>query len=242
MLDSPADGAWNMAVDEVLLATAAETGQLTLRLYEWSQPTLSLGYFQAYEDRQQHAASRKCAVVRRMTGGGAILHDREVTYSLGWSAQGQPGRRPDFAWLYDAVHDALRAELAGHDVILQPANGQVAGRDPRAFLCFQRLSPQDLVLDQAKIVGSAQRRRKSAVLQHGSLLLQTSSCAPELPGLRQLQSKVVDIRLLQQSWPARLAARLGLEMVPASLTDDELRQAGELMRIKYARPAWSRRR
>ncbi len=78
----PSPGAWNMAVDEALLMDAVENGVATLRFYQWSEPTLSLGYFQRYSDREQHAASRKCAVVRRQSGGGAILHDRELTYSL----------------------------------------------------------------------------------------------------------------------------------------------------------------
>jgi len=230
-----------MAVDEVLLATAAETGQVSLRLYEWSQPTLSLGYFQAYEDRQQHAASGDCAVVRRMTGGGAILHDRELTYSFCWSEE-TAGRRADFKWLYDAVHDTWRAELAARSIVVEPANDRASGSDQDAFLCFQRLGQHDVVVDRTKIVGSAQRRRKSAVLQHGSILLATSPRAPEVPGLRQLQANAVECRNLRQSWPRRLAAQLGLELAPASLSDCEVRQAGELVRVKYGSTGWSRRR
>ncbi len=61
---------------------AVASGLASLRFYQWNQPTLSLGYFQSYEDRGRHAASQECTVVRRQTGGGAILHDRELTYSL----------------------------------------------------------------------------------------------------------------------------------------------------------------
>src|SRR5688500_20216584 len=82
LLDVPAPGAWNMAVDEALLESAALENRCTLRFYRWSEPTLSLGYFQRYEDRRQHAASLSCACVRRASGGGAILHDHELTYSL----------------------------------------------------------------------------------------------------------------------------------------------------------------
>src|SRR5437868_3979467 len=82
IIDSPGDGAWNMAVDEALLETAANTNQATLRLYQWRQPTLSLGYFQLAADRAQHAASAACLLIRRPSGGGAILHDRELTYSI----------------------------------------------------------------------------------------------------------------------------------------------------------------
>ena len=82
IIDPPAAGSWNMAVDEALLRSAGESRQLTLRVYQWEQPTLSLGYFQAHERPAEHAASQPCPVVRRATGGGAIVHDREITYSL----------------------------------------------------------------------------------------------------------------------------------------------------------------
>ena len=82
LLDPPGDGAWNMAVDETLLEAAAAEGLCSLRFYQWAEPTLSLGYFQAYADRNQHEASRQSAVVRRASGGGAIMHDFDVTYSL----------------------------------------------------------------------------------------------------------------------------------------------------------------
>ncbi|NIL97050.1 MAG: lipoate--protein ligase family protein, partial [Planctomycetales bacterium] len=68
-----------MAVDEVLLEWSAEEGCCCWRFYGWREPTLSLGYFQQYGQRWQHAASRDCPAVRRLTGGGAILHDRELT-------------------------------------------------------------------------------------------------------------------------------------------------------------------
>ncbi len=82
LIDPPAPGAWNMAVDEVLLDWSAQSGGYAWRFYRWDEPTLSLGYFQPYEDRQRHPPSRACPAVRRATGGGAILHDAELTYSL----------------------------------------------------------------------------------------------------------------------------------------------------------------
>ena len=82
LIDAQEGGAWNMAVDHALLETAAETGAITLRFYEWTPATLSLGYFQPVADRLQHAASAACPIVRRSTGGGAIVHDQELTYSL----------------------------------------------------------------------------------------------------------------------------------------------------------------
>ncbi|NIP86656.1 MAG: lipoate--protein ligase family protein [Planctomycetales bacterium] len=241
LLDPPANGAWNMAVDEVLLATAAESGQPTLRLYAWAEPTLSLGYFQAYQDRAQHAASRDCSLVRRMTGGGAIVHDRELTYSLCWPAAATL-RRIDFGWLYDLVHETLQESLATQGIPLQPVGCPAPPSLPPAFLCFQRRGPHDLVLGAAKIVGSAQRRRQSAVLQHGSILLETSPAAPEVSGLDPRPGHHHLAATLRQSWPTLLAQRLDVDLLPARLTDRETRQASELVRIKYASPAWSHRR
>ncbi|HEY1784986.1 MAG TPA: lipoate--protein ligase family protein, partial [Pirellulales bacterium] len=82
LVDAPASGAWNMAVDEALVDDAAERGTCWLRFYGWSEPTLSLGYFQGHAERLVHRPSRHCPLVRRASGGGAILHDAEITYCL----------------------------------------------------------------------------------------------------------------------------------------------------------------
>src|SRR5262245_23045859 len=105
IIDLPQNGPWNMAVDDALLTDAVENGHATLRFYEWREPTLALGYFQHFADREQHAASRNAAVVRRQSGGGAILHDRELTYSL-VLPPGHPLTH-NAPRLYDAVHKAF---------------------------------------------------------------------------------------------------------------------------------------
>ena len=110
IVDAPLPGATNMALDEVLLENVGANGRATLRFYRWSEPTLSLGYFQRYDERYGHAASAGCALVRRSTGGGAILHDRELTYCLAVPTADE--RLADNRRLYDAVHEALVAELA----------------------------------------------------------------------------------------------------------------------------------
>ena len=78
IIDPPALGRMNMAIDEALLESASR-GETILRFYSWSPATLSLGYFQAYDDRREHSASADLDVVRRSTGGGAIVHDQEIT-------------------------------------------------------------------------------------------------------------------------------------------------------------------
>ena len=183
ILDPPAGGAWNMAVDEALLADAAEHGQATLRFYQWSEPTLSLGYFQRHAERASHPASQACPWVRRASGGGAIVHDRELTYSLAMPISRQQFSAAD---LYALMHMSLVAALAQLGVIAwrHREGGQTVtpGRSPGApgpdgtlsfnasrgpsqlpqpFLCFRRHTEGDVLCGGVKIAGSAQRRRRA---------------------------------------------------------------------------------
>jgi lipoyl(octanoyl) transferase len=265
IIDEPASGSWNMAVDEALLAAAIDDGVATLRLYQWNEPTLSLGYFQQYDDRRQHAASLGCAVVRRPSGGGAILHDRELTYSLTLPL-GHPGSQ-NASRLYSAVHRALMAPLALHlsaarstwtlriglaDAALPRGPHRHADAEP--FLCFQRRSPGDVLLvagtaaepsppgQDWKIIGSAQRRRGGAILQHGSVLLERSPAAPELPGWRELTGVPVLFARLAEEFPHRLAAELAVGIEPTSLAAAVCDAVRRIEREKFAARAWTNRR
>lgn len=229
--DVPASGSWNMAVDEALLASAWRDGTATLRFYGWQPATLSLGYFQVVADRHQHPPSRACPLVRRWTGGGAIVHDRELTYSLALPA-GRPW--PTAKVLYDLVHQTLIDTLAewGLRAVkyrdLVPAchtalESPLRGRQP--FLCFQRRACSDVLLAGHKIAGSAQRRRRGAVLQHGSVLLARSPLAPELPGIAELSGQTLTADELAQRWVRHLAAALGVTVEPRELTQQEREEA-----------------
>src|SRR5258706_4595141 len=157
IIDSPAEGEWNMAVDEVLLESAA-AGMPTLRFYQWQVPTLSLGYFQNVADRAQHSASLACPLVRRTTGGGAIVHDRELPY--GFAAPQTDRRDASPAELYNAFHETLAEVLAslGVQVHLLRSEPRLEIGQDEPFLCFQRQAEGDVILEWAKICGSAQRR------------------------------------------------------------------------------------
>ena len=230
-----------MAVDEVLLESAAEAGQATLRFYQWSEPTLSLGYFQHFRERRKHIPSRDCALVRRQTGGGAILHDREWTYSLAL-----PVAHPlaaDATRLYEAVHEALRVTLAQWKIevrVLDEPSGLAAHEQP--FLCFLRRAQGDVLCGDAKVCGSAQRRRRGAILQHGSLLLARSAHAPELSGLREITGKKLEHEPVVKIWTAEIASRLELQLAEGKLTELELDAAKTLTLEKYSGFGWTERR
>jgi lipoate-protein ligase A len=241
ILDGPSGGAWQMAVDEVLLESAAEAGQATLRFYQWSEPTLSLGYFQSFHERRKHIPSRDCALVRRQTGGGAILHDREWTYSLTL-----PLAHPlatDATRLYEAVHAALKATLAHWqiDVNVLEASSRLAPHE-QPFLCFERRAQGDVLCGTVKICGSAQRRRRGAILQHGSLLLARSPHAPELPGLREITGQKLEHEPVIERWTAEIAPRLGLQLAAGQLSGLELDAVRTLALEKYSGFTWTERR
>ena len=186
IIDPPGAGSWNMAVDECLLAAAADEGLAALRFYQWKEPTLSLGYFQSYDDRRHHPASAPCPVVRRQSGGGAILHDCELTYSLTMPSGHQLAR--DAQQLYSAVHQTLASALKTFGVPTRIRDVPEEAEQPEEpFLCFLRRGHGDLLWmstdssrsTAVKIAGSAQRRRRGALLQHGSVLLGRSPAAPE---------------------------------------------------------------
>jgi len=264
ILDEPSDGAWNMAVDEALLESAADGGAATLRLYRWSTPTLSLGYFQSYADRAAHAASRDLVCVRRSSGGGALVHDAEVTYALVLPATAVRGR--DARDLYCAAHHAVIDTIAQRSgdatrlSLCQPARS--ASPPPEEpFLCFQRRADGDLLVSapfpedvnatavggRYKVCGSAQRKRHGALLQHGGVLLAQSPAAPELPGLAELGllelgvAAVTELEFAQALAP-NLSERLDLRFTEGELSDHERRRADQIRTEKHANPAWTKRR
>jgi lipoate-protein ligase A len=239
IIDPPGEGAWNMAVDEALLESAQNDDVATLRFYSWRVPTLSLGYFQSHADRRLHPMSADCPVVRRASGGGAILHDRELTYSialphghlLSLRAQG----------LYEAVHESLIEALAELGISATRFDGQRRSID-QPFLCFQRREHGDVVSGDDKIAGSAQRRQRGAVLQHGSILLACSRFAPELPGIAELFSEEVNIEDLCRDWLARLAKMLKVSFTQSTLPATVAAAAGEIARQKFGNPVWTQKR
>jgi lipoate-protein ligase A len=162
--------AFNMGLDEALLESSESPP--TLRFYSWHPDTLSLGYFQRFADVP--GAERAGAVVRRITGGGAIHHVRELTFSIAAPLAHPLYARP-IADSYMLVHEAIRAALAevGVPAQIRGEHDLVSDREGTG-MCFHKSSPIDLVWGDRKGVGSAQRRKGLRVLHHGSIKLGTS--------------------------------------------------------------------
>lgn len=268
--DPPLDGPSNMARDEALLVCVGRRiSSPALRLYEWSTPTISLGYFQHYSDYESlPPPAGALPVVRRLTGGGAILHDLELTYSLAIPAdhplaKGKPNR------LYELAHDAIITCLKQLGVEASRcgvSDDSGAARGP--FFCFDRRHCLDVVMGNVdasrsicntvgerdaacddrtnlsqslaspKLAGSAQRRTREAILQHGSIVL-GQRFAQHPGGTIELDFPTACLTV-RRAFPLEFSRVSGCQIRVDSFTKKELTEASRLVE-KYAGDVWKRR-
>ncbi|HSD49968.1 MAG TPA: lipoate--protein ligase family protein, partial [Candidatus Methylomirabilis sp.] len=184
LLDGPADGAWNMAVDEAIARAVGDgLATATLRFYTWATPTVSLGYLQTTSGGVDLAACREqgIAVVRRVTGGRAVLHAAELTYSVAVPLEGA-WRGLSIGETFAVFCHGLIAGLAHLGVAAELGEGEprsagantVGSREagPRQTdACFLLRRMPAILVGGRKLIGSAQRRWERCLLQHGSILL-----------------------------------------------------------------------
>jgi lipoate-protein ligase A len=236
-----------MALDQALLDDMTEPRRSAyIRTYGWSVPTLSLGYFQRLEEARAEDRWGAVPLVRRATGGGAIWHEHELTYAVALSAAhplaGQNTR------LYRAVHAAIAEVLRERGLDLtRRADRMADGNDAvsrvrRPFLCFSDRDPEDLVCGEFKVVGSAQRRRAGAILQHGSILLQGGARTPEHRGVCDFLPLPSDAEAWSEAVSARIAQALGLAAEPRDLPPELRRRGQEIEHAVYRRESWTSKR
>jgi lipoate-protein ligase A len=230
-----------MGLDEALMEDVArDPSRAVVRVYTWSEPTLSLGYFQDRAEADREERFRGAPLVRRATGGGAIWHHHDVTYALVLPSGHPMASR--VADLYRGVHASI-AVMLGEAGAEARRRGDDPDRPSRPFLCFLDRDPEDLVVGTSKVVGSAQRRRAGAVLQHGSLLLAKSNVTPELPGL----AETAGVELDRDRWAAMVAEAvtraLGLPAERVATMEDRLvGRAHTLANERYGSAEWTDRR
>tara|TARA_R110000868_G_scaffold411788_2_gene710925 strand:- start:140812 stop:141513 length:702 start_codon:yes stop_codon:yes gene_type:complete len=233
-----------MAIDETLLESAANQQRCTLRWYQWNQPTISLGYFQKNEAEDSAEIWKDLPRVRRLSGGGAILHHHELTYSFALPGSHPLAKTPPE--LYVAIHQPIIDVLAAHGLQVQ-FRGVSFRSKSEPFLCFGRGDERDLVYQGQKILGSAQRRRRGAIVQHGSLLLLTSEHASEFPGLLNLTDQAdryqrAFLKTLTEDFCQAISQALTIPLESQILTDEELSHSESLEKDKYSVDAWTSRK
>ena len=305
--DAPLDGPANMARDEALMVRVGSSDSPpTLRFYQWNPPTISLGYFQRYADYEAlDRPQDRLPVVRRLTGGGAILHDLELTYSLSLPID-HPLVVAGPNQLYEIMHDAIigcarelgispfrdhptdrasqkggrllvarqgqaqlgrgnpraqpdRLERVTQDQMQAPTDGSsrpfaqhrmhaatdesssssgARGRRAEPFFCFTRRHRYDVLVDQDKLAGSAQRRTQHALLQHGSIMLGNRYAVQPTAVVSLPFDKSID--LLRSALPQQFAQMTGQSLVEGEWSSAELTAADGLT-AKYAGDPWTRR-
>ncbi|MGD2071150.1 MAG: hypothetical protein PVI57_20955 [Gemmatimonadota bacterium] len=255
--DDPLPGPLNMARDHALASTLPP-GSAVLRLYRWAVPTLSLGRNEPARGRYEPGRAREAGIdlVRRPTGGRAVLHWRELTYAAVLPLRALGGVRE----AYVTLNRALRWGLAALGVPAAIA-GEVDGRRapaPDAGPCFREPAPGEVVAGGRKLVGSAQARIGRALLQHGSILLaddqrlidavrgkgrddDPASEAESPPAtLGDLLGRPVPWETLADAVEAGFREQLGGRWRSAPATPDPDEEAR--LEAKYRSPTWTWRR
>lgn len=265
-----ADAATNMAIDEaIMLAHAAGQVPPTLRFYTWQPSAVSLGYFQraASEIDLDACRERGIDVVRRLTGGRAVLHDVELTYSL-VVRENHPGIPPTITASYLYFSSGLLAGLTRMGVtaglnIPRSAYGQRERIGHASAACFDAPAHYEITVAGRKLVGSAQVRKDGVILQHGSLLLrfcpQTLAAVLRAPtaeararlaemltkravGLVEILGHNVDWMEIGQIMTQGFDEVLDGGLAPGHLTDREQTSAQELAAGKYSQDSWNLRK
>ena len=266
--DSPRSGAANMAIDEAI-AEAAAAGAVpsTLRFYRWNPPTVTLGRHQKLADVDEtQIAARGYDLVRRATGGRAILHIDELTYSVSGPIE-EPRMAGGVMDAYLRFSNALLSGLSTLGLKAEKAGGRTrAGRELSAA-CFETPSAYEITAGGRKLMGSAQSRRKGYVLQHGSLPLWGDvtrlvdvlalSCTAKNRLRQQLRRQAATLaealdlpsdseRLafphVAAAMAGGFASALDQDLESGTLSASELSRSAELIRVRYADPAWTRQR
>jgi lipoate-protein ligase A len=232
-----ADGPANMAADEAILHSALE-GAASLRFYAWSPPTLSLGYFQSEAVRRSDPLLAALPFVRRPSGGDTLVHDRELTYALALPA-GLPWQSRTAPWL-GRMHEIIAAALSDFGINAESFSARLRG--DASALCFHHFTTSDLILNDAKIAGSAQRKHRGALLQHGAILLRRSASAPSLPGIRELTSREIRPQELIGAICREFAGHIGWVLDRGAWTNAESENTKVLADTKYRSDAWNFKR
>jgi len=263
-----------MAVDEAIL-TAHSEGKVppTVRFYGWEPASLSIGYFQKASEEVNFAALDRHGIgfVRRPTGGRAVLHDQELTYSMIVS-EDYPGMPRSVTEAYRVLSEGLvlgfrNLGLQAEMVHLGSEEDKMKYAAASSAACFDSPSWYELVVEGRKVAGSAQTRQKSVILQHGSILLDLDAdllfelllfpservrerLRRSFDGkavainelLRGVDKPAVTLTEAEEAFRRGIADGLGVELVEGGLTPYEQELARQLAEEKYSADSWNLRR
>ena len=256
------NGAMNMAIDEALLTLEKEKGfPPALRVYRFVPPTLSIGYFQSInrEIDIERCKEKGYDFVRRPTGGRAVLHDKELTYSM---TIAYPHRILDMN-LLDSFHYICKGIIRAIDLL--GGKAYFSSREDHEISspsCFAAPTFSDILINGKKVVGSAQMRNSNGLLQHGSILYRVDvddifDCfnmdvekkkklaklaSKKISSLSDEIGKEITFDMIRDALKKGMAEMLGEKLVDTKLSDDEIKLANKLYKEKYATNQWNFKR
>jgi len=235
----PREAAFNMALDDALLEYASESP--TLRVYSWRPHAISLGYFQKYEEFARFEKTHP--IMRRVTGGGAIFHANELTYSI-TARVNSTSPFHSIEKTYRFVHAILGEALSdlGFSSKIRGREKPVSDIAGTGF-CFYKSAAVDVLLAGRKLIGSAQRRRGDKLLMHGSVVIGRNALTPEAAFLTDDDSEAPRLYSeIAARFRKSLGKSLGMKLADSQPSAEELRLAEELVLRKFGNPAWTKRR
>lgn len=256
------DAAINMALDESLLNWHSE-GKIppTLRFYGWATPSLSVGHFQEVDKIIDFNALQRnnCQFVRRLTGGSAVLHDDELTYSLVISEQ-HPSIPKSVREAYYVLSKGVLEGYKNLGIPVDYAIPEKSSKKDRTAVCFEKPAYYEMVVGGKKISGNAQTRKKGVLLQHGSIPMRIDTqmlfdlfCYPaeeirqskrdsfanKAITIDQIANKVHNYDMLKEAFLQGFQTGLDITLKPITLSENQWDEVYGLAKSKYTLNSWN---
>jgi lipoyl(octanoyl) transferase len=261
IVSQPENGAWNMALDEAILTfTASKQMPPTLRLYAWDPPCISLGYAQTSKDVDLQALeTQKWDIVRRPTGGRAILHQNEVTYSI-CTATDEPFMKGNILESYCRVSKALLVALEKLNVHADAQKVYTDLPTTAQAACFEVPSNYEITVGGKKLIGSAQSRKMGGILQHGALplsgdlsqihqVLRFSSIderekanarlSDHATTLESASGSQISYTKVCDALISAFSENLNTDLIPEQPSNEEIEHTKKLIKEKYSNATWT---
>ena len=249
IIDSDSDGFYNMAEDEAIFSFYRKAKIPTLRIYSWSNPFITLGYFQKPRNvlKIENLEKNKIEFTRRITGGFAILHFYEITYSLSLSCKdlNLPRGVKDSYFVLTSFILNFYKRLGIKNIIFAH---NLSNSSKNTNFCFASFEPYDILIEGKKIGGNAQYRRKELIFQQGSIPLKLDFSLIEklinvkrpleAQGLSYFLNKELDKEGLKYKLAQAFEEEFGIDLVFSPLSEEEREETKKLMKGKYTQIFW----
>ncbi|MFJ7746150.1 biotin/lipoate A/B protein ligase family protein [Peribacillus sp. NPDC097295] len=259
--------AYNMAMDEALLNWQSN-GEIPpiIRFYGWKPATLSIGYFQKAEAEIDLTEVKRQGLgfVRRPTGGRAVLHEHELTYSV-IVPESYPGMPNTVTEAYRVISEGIlrgfrNLGLAAYFSVPETEQEKAVLKSPKSSVCFDAPSWYELVVEGKKVAGSAQTRQKGVILQHGAILLELdedklfsvfkfsdervkekmkNNLKNKAVAINDLAGRKISILEAKQAFEKGFAEGLSIELEPFELNGEQLREVKDIAKNKYESDDWN---